>query len=736
MKHLLLFALVPFMLITRSAFCQDLRDEQNAVWFEQRVGHIAISTIYANDEEEADLSYVYYLAAIGPRPASATKDYGRCLRDAVRESGNSFLEYIYKEADLFNPEIEPLYSSEQISRTRDSLIAARSQYKRAIISYCSDVGQTDPLRRFIDGTRLALVKRQCTNAICPNLSVPQAVSLNVVDDGERRERVFEALQYWHMSTGWKTDVNAPLLLGTSEDGGLFPSLIDVRPGVLWPALVDEKVVRAHFETAVAARGIHGGSHTLLSPVTVMQLGVPLKTVLRTMYAFRDPQDALDLAVGDVGRQSPEWDFVSLQDEVARARLIECRSYQGISSLPEISECAGYDFTSRSLESCSNNGPCLPPLRDKASSGAIIQTSKSLFFDPTQSDFPRPFSDESGSFKRLVDDYRSCASSEDVDTCLVSRMVPDGIAVDDCFSESGHTPQFQCLGFDVPTQVSLDDLYECSSFEDTRCLSASSLPENIRCLVFADEIDDLHCLDEGLRENASEIIMCSIGKDWSERLSCVFNDQVPEQIASVLECYNSTGDRVAFAACALSKNLPPDQVKMLSCATRGGGDPAATATCLAVDRLGLQGGQAVVVQCIASSGGVPIAAAGCMAGQFTLQELQGCKAAEFGQDGCFGNGNEIQKLAVLISGSPISSESVVGQIMIAHVDVANKGLVGAGRVFDQLSEGGEKTIEGIGAELESLRKNPLQTLANAPGNIINEAGRGLGNIIREIAGFTL
>jgi hypothetical protein len=208
---------------------------QNSICFEQRVGHVAVAATRNQNTTEAALAYGFYLAAIGPRPATANEEYGGCLTQAVRDAGTSFIRALDEEAALFVPVVEPIYSKDQLKRTRDALITARGEYKRSVIRSCDSIGQTNPLRTYVDGTRLALVKRECIAATCPGLDVPQRTQADgSISEGERRERVFEAIYYWSLVEGFDTALNQPLLLDFSDTGGLAPRVAEIQPGLTWP----------------------------------------------------------------------------------------------------------------------------------------------------------------------------------------------------------------------------------------------------------------------------------------------------------------------------------------------------------------------------------------------------------------------------------------------------------------------------------------------------------------------
>jgi hypothetical protein len=66
-------------------------------------------------------------------------------------------------------------------------------------------------------------------------------------------------------------------------------------------------------------------------------------------------------------------------------------------------------------------------------------------------------------------------------------------------------------------------------------------------------------------------------------------------------------------------------------------------------------------------------------------------------------------------------------VVAHIDVANSAIAGAGHVLNEISKGGKQTIDGIGHELEKARTNPIDTIVDAPGNIVRESIKGVENL---------
>lgn len=703
----------------------DAETDQNSIWFERRVGHVVVGVEEKNGFLSSSLAYGYYLAAIGPRPAEATKDYGSCLKLAVRDAGIAYIEELDNITDLFidGPLAEPLYADRQVKNTRDSLIAARSRYKNLAVRYCRKSGDYGSLRRYIDGTSLALVKRECPDQFCEGLEVP--VPGQGKSEAKRRERAFEAAYYWVLANGLDSDVNEVILLAPAPNGGLDARTVEARPGEIWPETLSAETVQEHFETRVRLVGADART-PLLSPVVAAQIEMPKTTVMRTAQAFSEPLTAHRLGV-----DAPEWALHAIQDEVARTRLRECRVFRALNDVDEVGKCAGYQVDDTVLMQCLSDGPCLPPVTKTAEAGAILLSGRARLADLAQDALvPRPFSRES--FGDLIDTYKACAPAgtarDAVEQCLGEQIVPTKIEPQaKCLLGPGVADRTACLVDDADTQRAIKRLKACHERGARACAIDAALPAELGCVVKAESAADLACLDAGRLGAAAECLNSS-PDDLVQRAACFSEGAVPQEVAQLVECYRTSESEALLAACALGAGLPPEQAQLVRCATESGGDPMSAGVCLAAPRLGLTPGQQIILQCVAASGGVPATAAACTVGRFTLQELQGCQRADFGDPGCFGDTNEFQKLAVMLTGDKISRNSVVGQLAVAHIDTANAAVSGTGHVLSELSKGGQNTIEGAGKELEKIRKAPAKALLGAPENIRREAANGLKNVM--------
>jgi hypothetical protein len=290
----------------------------------------------------------------------------------------------------------------------------------------------------------------------------------------------------------------------------------------------------------------------------------------------------------------------------------------------------------------------------------------------------------------------------------------------------------CLVPDGESGQALKQLQKCVDRKSRGCSMEAALPPEWACVAGAQSDTVLKCLSGKFGGDAGRVTKCLADRsDTKERILCIGGDKIPESVKKVVACYTSSATEAEIAVCALGTTLPPDQAAVVKCAVNSGGDPMAAGVCVAASSLKLSSGQQIILQCAASSGGVPMTTAACIAGRFTLIELQGCKSAEFGNTGCFGDGNEFQKLAKAITGSTISKDSVVGQIVVTNIAVVNSVTGGAGHALNELSKGGQNTIDGFNHSMENLRKDPVQEIVNTPGNIVEEGAKGVQNVFNAL-----
>ena len=93
---------------------------------------------------------------------------------------------------------------------------------------------------------------------------------------------------------------------------------------------------------------------------------------------------------------------------------------------------------------------------------------------------------------------------------------------------------------------------------------------------------------------------------------------------------------------LGAHLSREQQVALQCAAQSDGDTTGFAACAGSNlfNLNLNPEQQIAVSCVVETGGQPYAAAGCIATRLTARELEKCADGIGGDDGCFGNNNDL------------------------------------------------------------------------------------------------
>jgi hypothetical protein len=478
----------------------------------------------------------------------------------------------------------------------------------------------------------------------------------------------------------------------------------------------------------------------MSATVAAQIALPKATVLRLAGAFDDPADAYAMA-----RDAPEIALSVLQDEVAQIRIRECHDFRGKPDLASVAQCAGYALDEQEMLGCLSSSKCMPKFSGQVQAGALLMSARTSLEDLAKDAIlPRPFSDAVGGFQKLANDTKTCASTlsisgqptddqfRQIQACVGKATIPDSIATPvGCLLSSSSDSRLGCLLSDEDKQRA-ETLKACLETRATNCIMQAALPSELACIGRAKSVADLACA--GPIADVSAAAQCladnSQTVDYVAKIRCVAGNRIGGAAGDMLDCYGSSTSQEAFAICAAGKALPPKQALLIKCAAESGGNYFSAGLCMAAPNLGLSPGQQILLQCAVSSGAPPAYAA-CVIGQFTFRELMGCRTAEFGQSGCFGETNEIQKLAKALTGSTISSQSVVGQVMVFYINGANGAVSGVGQMLSQAREGAENFKQGFNHEVDKIQDNPVQALVDTPGNILREGGKVLDNVGREV-----
>ena len=696
--------------------------EQIQIWREERVGHILVGA--PRRDSSNPLAYVYYFAAIGPRPALVTKPYGDCLKSSLFRAAEKFRREIVYNLTYW-PQ-EELYEESQLRRTTEALNFARNEYRDAVRQECAAVASGDPFRQYIDGTRLAVVRRECHAGSCKGLAVPPQREARDLSEGKRRQLVFEAIFYWAVGANKDRGLNQVLVLDQATNGGLESRLVETRPGVAWQApLPATERQQAFEERVVKAREL---GLPPLSSVIPAQIALPRKTVLRVAAAFEDASVAYALAP-----DTAELALKILQDETARIRLHECTSYRESGSVVEVAKCAGYDLDQEALVACVSGGPCMPKFDANAQAGAILLAAHQNLEDLARDSFvPRPFN-VAKTFGELFADFVTCKEGLDVDkpvdmdkikACLGKKLISTNMkAQADCLFGSGKSDPLGCV-VEGEARQALDLYRNCLEAQNKNCAINVSLPIELACIPGAKGLEDLACMKGGVGD-AAKAAQCLKDQDidYLAKVTCVAGDSLPPEVSSILSCYDANASEAAMAVCVLGKKLPEDQALYVRCAVESGGDFLAAGVCVAAPSLNLDPGQQIILQCAMASGGEPVTFSTCAIGQFTFREFQQCKKVEFGDSGCFGPNNEFQRLAKALTGKTISGSSVVGQVATFYISSVNGAFSGVGNALSQIDRGARNFDRALRREIKYLEKDPVSRIFDAPENVVREVAKG-------------
>ena len=698
---------------------------QNSIWKESRIGHIVVGQRDTKSGPVATLSYGYYFAAIGPEPTKETERFGDCLKLSADDAAAEFRRSIIQNHD-FHPE-ELAYDDEQVDRTERALANARAKYESSTRTRCNTAKLQPSLAKYLDGMRLALVRRECGPETCDGLPIPTG---SATSEGIRRQQTFEALYYWAIKKNQDTALGTTILLDFAKDKGFSFRTIEARPALNWPKPLDSKAVERMFEDRVKAvkAGLAG---VAISATAASQMKIPRANVRRIAYAFDDAAAAYDLAP-DI----PEIAFASLQDEIARTRLYECANYRGDRVVDHVAQCAGYKITEPELISCLAGDHCLPTFDQAADVGAMLLSSANIEDLASQAVIPRPFRQfDDKDLEAAVSEYRACATAnraeDQIKACMGLKQIPPEIQKSaNCFLDNKVTNKLECVAVSKDDAARLEALKKCAGDANPpSCAVKAALPAEVQCVIAAKKPQDLTCA-AGSVGTAGAIAVCftSAPNDF-EKARCIMGDKLPKEAGLVANCFSKNSDPSALLVCSASGALPAEQALFVRCAAQSGFNPMGTGVCAAGSFLHLNPGQQIILQC-AAAGGTPPTMAVCVIGQFTFRELAGCRTASFGQSGCFGEGNELQKLAKALTGSNISSKSVVGQLLVLHIDAANAAITGVGNALKNAAHGAQVAGKSFDHELRKFRERPLKSIGDAPRNIGREAGRLGGNIKRE------
>lgn len=583
----------------------------------------------------------------------------------------------------------------------------------------------------LDGLSLALIRRHCGRSGSPTCknNVPKF-------GGTSSETGFSVVVDWlDARVSAANDVaaakvvlshNRPVFLAFSGANAVTLANSVAAPFVeanTWPVLPSSSTLFAL--SANAIQQVRAEKNALLSGTLPRLLMLPDRAAVAMLDAVANPREAYDRAERRANDMK-QTVLVGVADEIARTRITECRRFLAKLDLQELSKCSGYQLDQVSLINCMSQKECMPmfdttSIRRDVALYAEVLNSKQL---ATSSMIGRV----SATYSQLVAESNKCrelgGSAKDIAKCLnVNTLPPKAAAFESCVQQAKtNSSRLECVsqasGVQLPSALA-----KCvaSNKDQAACLMNAALPQlgqdiaNVQeCLRFGLSTSQMKtCLSKlPLGGDAALVAECLPSNDKTDvaRVAlCLGGDRLPNGVRQAVACFANGGGELASTAACLTKEalpgIPPDVSKLLVCAAESQGDPMGTAICTASDSLNAE--LRIAMQCAVSSGGEPSATAVCSFGRLTLKELQQCSGKKFGDEGCFGKGNEIQKLAKVLLGQEIGPNSLVGQVITFNLTTIKDAVAFSEAAF---KEGG-KLLQNIGNEASVAGKAVESVVAN-------------------------
>ncbi len=485
-----------------------------------------------------------------------------------------------------------------------------------------------------------------------------------------------------------------------------------------------------------------------------------RSTVAILDAISSPREAFDR----IERRASELKTTVLSgvsDEVARTRINECYKFLAKTELQDLSLCAGYQVDKPTLINCLSKGECVPTLTTTSIRRDVAILAESLTIKQLAG--ANLLGRIPVKFEQLVVVSSKCkdtgGTAFELAKCLNVNALPEKAVVFESCVRNAKTnaARLACAGSAGGIALP-DSLIKCASNtkDQAACLLGSALPEidkgvaSVQACLQADQSNSKlkACLSKlPISGDAAVIAKCLAGNDKNETAKlalCLGGDLLPSGVVrQAVACFaDGNGDVATTAACLAKETLPAglkDVSKLIVCAAESQGDPMGTSICAASDSMNAE--LRIALQCAVSSGGEPTASATCTFGRLTMKELQQCSGKKFGDEGCFGKGNEIQKAAKLLFGSEISSNSVVGQVATFQLN-AMRDVIGfyeasfkeGGKLLQNISSGvdatgkaAEKLVSAAGKEAE----RGIQNVGKAAEKAVQDVGNAAGSVVQGV-----
>lgn len=436
-----------------------------------------------------------------------------------------------------------------------------------------------------------------------------------------------------------------------------------------------------------------------------------------------------LAAGARLKSDPTIVLSGISDERARTRLRECVRLRGTFEADAAANCAGVKVNNIELAECMSGGNCMPAFGDHINPAVLLVPPGATIAElAIGGELPRI---NLGSIDQVKALAGACAAQHQ-DTgnaafCLVKsslgKRASDQLS---CLESAAHkrggdAEQCAVSLLPVPMQTQIACLRD-KSIRGSRlaiCMGLQTLPPAARELVDCFEngrapssngFDALTCVHaaRGSREAAC---LMNYRNDWEKAAICLSGRSLPPEVQAGLKCAEqSGGSAMNLGVCIVAEHGSGDTQRVAACYVEGEGQPTAIAVCLAGSRLTED--QRIVFECAAQTNGSLPAIAGCTAGRLVVKELANCRGKHFAEGSCFGENNELRKLAkrLGINIGPNSVAAKVANVQLQIVDFETRPIVDA-----------IPTITRLYNNLPSIMKPP-DYFHPTPGDALGPAGK--------------
>jgi hypothetical protein len=676
------------------------------VWYERPVAKIATGT----DGKGHPVLRVATLGLLGPDSVlqAAQPAIQQCVQSSMDTAfaGVDDLDQLTKPFSTIEEQLKEENKEIRSANIALKIVALLSQYK-LVLKHVQD--------QFVYRASL------CLNAIGENpSSFSVAVAFRACEyplagrcsqlDGLGGDIRFEKLFEWFTNGGpivinrWK--IVSPA--GEAVAATVVPTEMTAAGVQMWMAEPSPQTQLAQMENLLSASARAGKTiDYTIAPLMRLSLEQGEQTLeaynaagraLAHLRKSAEPIEVAHFVFGKSGAAQVQFEsvprsatkFVKWSDEVARTRLKECGQYRGIGDISAIGKCAGYHVDAEEFATCLSGKSCAPaPVPEALQSVATL-----IRFDPNQEkisiELPRIAS--FSTYGDLEANARACTMEKQSDVertlCFVGKTAnPQTKAALDCITTQRASGQSEskCL-LDAVAAPNVKSQAKCvlNATNDITaaalCAAQSAYPPQVQQAI--------NCYrDAGGNDEAIKIAACVAGSgnnadqqqalkcynenrgQWSSAVLCYASKggRLPEPVANSLECATSA-DWQAFAQCAAGKagpKLPGDLGKLANCAAANGGATLGTATCLVGGQLSPE--QRILLQCATHSVDATSFAI-CTGGSLALKEFAQCQHSKFGEDKCFGENNEIRKFFRNVLGQDINSNTVVGQVINAPLEI--------------------------------------------------------------------